>query len=158
LQMWAALRTPAYKAGPLQIRGEFGAQQAFYDADKHTVAISQLTLESLPQARNYFSVTYVARTESGTTPFLFDRVLIPQELYSQCEIPLGRGPWSVGLSNRLDLEQKETRDIGISAIYRQDCLSYGLTYSAVGKTIGLGIIVNAFGTFRKSPGHVTFTE
>jgi hypothetical protein len=158
-QIWATLRTPIYRIGPTRVSAEVGAQQAFYNRSQHHVGISQLTVESPPEAEHYFNLTYVYRRENGQTPFLFDRVVIPHELSSSIELPIGGSDyWKLGLSNRYDLERGRVRDLGIMAIYSLDCLSYALSYNTVGRTFGVGFVVNAFGSFRKRSGPITFTE
>ncbi|MHB0937605.1 MAG: hypothetical protein ACYC6A_14555 [Armatimonadota bacterium] len=158
-QLWATLRTPAYRLGPAEIRAEFGAQHAFYPEDKHQVGIAQFVIESPQDADKYFSLRYIYRKENGQTPFRFDRVVVPQELYSEVEFPIpGSNTWRLGLSNRLDLEQKTSRGLGIMAIYRLDCISYALSYNTVGQTFGVGFVLNAFGNFHTRAGAVRFTE
>jgi len=159
-QFWTTLRTPARRVGNTLLSAEFGVQQAYYGASQHRIGISQLMLESRPEADHYFSLTYVLRGEDGRTPFLFDRVVLPQELSAAVELPVGgRGSnWRLGLTNRFDLEQDQSRDLGIQAIYREDCLSYALTYNTVGQTFGVGLVLNAFGNFRKQAGSIAFTE
>jgi hypothetical protein len=127
-QVSTVLRTPAYRLGPLQLRGEFGAQQALYSHDEHVLAVSQVTLETPPTAKRYFSISYVNRSEHGKTPFLFDRVVVPHEIYSELELPV-RGSWFLGVSNRYDIENGNTRDLSIAATCKLDCLTYRLSYN-----------------------------
>jgi len=158
-QLWATLRTPSYPLGPALLRAEVGAQQAFYQQSEHQVGIAQLTLESPPEADRYFSITYAYRGENGSTPLLFDRVVIPRELSSELELPIGNSTtWRIGLSNRMDLEQRRSRELGVMAIYRLDCLSYALSYDTVGQTFGVGFLLNAFGNFHKRVGSIRFTD
>lgn len=156
-QLSTVLHTPAYRVGPLLVHGEFGAQLAYYSRDRHLIGVSQLTLETPPTSKYYFNISYVDRSENGTTPFLFDRVVIPHELYSEVEVPV-HGSWCLGISNRYDIEQGNTRDLGITAIYKLDCLSYGLSYNAVGHSFNIGLVLNGFGSFRKGAGKVRFTQ
>lgn len=158
-QLWATLRTPAYRLGSLQARAEFGAQQALYPEDDYRIGIAQLALESPADADTYFSLRYIYRQEDGQTPFRFDRVLMPQELYTEVELPIpGSKTWRLGLSNRLDLERQTSRGLGVMAIYKLDCMSYALSYNTVGQTFGIGFVLNAFGDFRTRAGAIKFTE
>ena len=158
-QFWATLRTPAYQLGSVQARAEFGAQQALYPQDDYRIGIAQLALESPPEADKYFSLRYIYRKEDGQTPFRFDRVLVPQELFAEVELPIpGSKTWRLGLSNRLDLERQTSRGLGVMAIYKLDCMSYALSYNTVGQTFGLGFVLNAFGDFHTHAGSIKFTE
>jgi len=158
-QIWATLRTPAYRIGDISLSAEFGAQQAYYNSSQYRVGISQLMVESPPEARRYFNLSYVYRNDNGRTPFLFDRVVIPQELSASVELPVGGSEyWKLGLSNRYDLQQGRVRDLGIMAIYSLDCLSYALSYNTVGQSFGVGFVLNDFGNFRKRVGTIAFTE
>jgi len=156
-QVWAILSTPAYRIGSVRVSAEAGVQQAYYNSSHHRVGISQLIVESPPEARRYFNLTYIYRTEDGQTPFLFDRVVIPHELAASVELPIS-GNWKLGLNNRYDLRKGSARDLGVTAIYSQDCLSYALSYNTVGQTFGIGVVLNAFGNFRTHPGSIKFTE
>lgn len=158
-QFWATLRTPAYRLGPARVSAEFGAQHASYPDDVHQVGIAQLAIESAPDADKYYSLRYIYRKENGQTPFNFDRVLVPQELYSEVEFPIpGTKTWRLGLNNRLDLERETSRGLGIMAIYKMDCMSYSISYNTVGQTFGVGFVLNAFGDFHTHAGAVQFTE
>ena len=158
-QCWAILRTPAYRLGSARLTGEVGLQNAFSNGDSHRLAITQLTLQSPPDANLYYQLAYVQRGERGVTPFLFDRIAIPREIYTETELPIaGHGHWRLGVSNRFDLERQRSRALELTAIYREDCLSYGLTYNTVDKGISMGVVVNAFGSFRKRAGAISFTQ
>lgn len=152
-QIWGALRTPTLRLGPVQFSAEYGRQRAFYSGSNHWLSLTQLAMESAPEARRFFSFALLHRQETGSTPFLFDRVLIRNELASEMQVPLARqSPWRLGVGNRFDLDSFNSRDMTLSAFYAEDCLTYGLTYNAASQSFMVGMTLNAFGSTRKSAG------
>lgn len=160
-QAWGVIRTPDYVRGKFQLHAEYGMNNMVYTGQLHHHAyIGQITLESSPaEETSYYNLSYLSRRESGRTPFLFDRVLIPNELFAEIETPLPHGsPWRLGAWNRYDLSRGKIRDFNLSVIYRTDCLSYALSYHRATESVGIGIVLNAFGSFRKGAGSVVFTQ
>jgi hypothetical protein len=159
-QAWTVIGSPTVPvSGNLRLHGELGLRGAFYSDQHHSTSVLQLTLESPPEKERYVNVTYLRRREDGTTPFLFDRVLMPDELYTEVEFPLTKdSSWWLNLSNRLDLETITSRDFTITAIYKLDCISYGLTYNRAAESIGVGLVLNTFGSFHKGVGSIGFTQ
>jgi hypothetical protein len=158
-QLWSVLVSPKVKAGPLRAYGEFGLRTAFYPGEGHTTNVLQLTLETPPELPAYLNLSYLRRRERGTSPFLFDRVLMPDELYSEVEFPVKKGSqWWLNLANRYDLDSGRSRDFAATAIYKLDCISYGLTYNRAGRSFGVGMVLNAFGSFHKGVGGIGFTQ
>jgi hypothetical protein len=159
-QLWGILTTPALNIGPTRLYGKLGARTAIYTPGHHDVTVSQLSLESQPKADRYFNLSYLRRTEHGASPFLFDRVDLPDELYAETEQPLFRehSPWWLNVAVRYDLNRNAVRNTTLTAIYKLDCISYGLRYDTATRGIGLGIVLNAFSTFHHGPGTVGFTQ
>jgi len=158
-QCWATLQSQPAVWGPVQLRGELGRQEAFYSTGTHGVTELVLALESRAKEDPYFNFSLVHAQQSGFTPFLFDRVIANDELYSDIEIPLGKGsPWRLGLWDRVDLPSGFQRDYSISAIYMQDCLGYALSYRAVERSIGVSVVINAFSNFHHGTGGIGFIQ
>ncbi|HOS42911.1 MAG TPA: hypothetical protein PK794_04395, partial [Armatimonadota bacterium] len=159
-QAWAVLTSPAVQVGGnLRLRGELGLRGAVSGGQQHGTSVLQLTLDTPPEKAGYVNLSYLRRRESGTSPFLFDRVAMPDELYTEYEFPLGKdSPWWLNVANRLDLETLKSRDYSVTAIYKLDCISYGLTYNYAAKSVGVGLVLNAFGSFHKGVGGVGFSQ
>ncbi|HEX2948979.1 MAG TPA: hypothetical protein VHV83_05340, partial [Armatimonadota bacterium] len=158
-QAWGIIDSPRYRLGPVNVSGEIGMREAFYGDSTHQAFVTQLSLETLETSRIYANVSFLRRREEGTTPFLFDRVIIPDELYTEVITPIGKkSPWSVGFANREDLSEGKSRSLSLSAIYSLDCISYGVTYDVMDKGFTFGAILNGFGSFRKGTGRIAFTQ
>ena len=158
-QFWGAVKSPTWPLGFAQFHAELGQQVAFYPSSTHGVTEAVLSLESRPKADLYFDLSLVRAQQTGETPFLFDNVISPTELFSEVELPIAKGsPWRLGLWDRMDLPTGFQRDYSISAIYLQDCLGYALTYRAVEHSIGVGMVINAFGNFHHHMGGVGFVQ
>ncbi|MHB9024928.1 MAG: hypothetical protein ACYC7E_12270 [Armatimonadota bacterium] len=160
-QGWGVLASPALRLGSSQVRAEYGIRQAFYqNHDQMTTSALQLTLESSPPAKNfYYNLSYLRRSTRGSTPFLFDRVMLPEELYAEVDVPLTRsGRWRLDIYNRYDLAESASRSTGVTLSYNLDCMAYGLMYIPTTKAFGFGIALNAFDSFRRGAGSLSFPE
>jgi len=158
-QVWGMLQTPVRRLGTLRLHGKVGVQQAVYDGDTHRIGIAQLTLETPIDAETYCSLSLIHRDEQGDSPFLFERSLMPNELFVAVETPVsGDRRWFLGASNRFDLDRGTSRSTSVSAIYKQDCLAYELSYDTADRTVNFGVLLNAFGNFRKRPKGVEFVQ
>ena len=156
---WGILTSPRYRVGPLETFAGAGISGATAGGDLHRVAIGQLALESPAKSPVYFNLSLLRRSEAGQTPFLFDRVDIPTELYSEIDFPLGKkSPWRFDLANRQDMELGRSRNLFITAIFGSDCFAYGLTYDCITKGFSAGIVLNGFGTFHRGGGNIGFTQ
>jgi len=146
-RVWATLDSPSARLGDLRLSGGLGLEGATYGKGQNrTVVGGLLTLESRPNAKEYFSISLLHRNEHGTTPFLFDRTLATNELRTTVEVPISRGDrWRLGWGHHFDLDTQQTLDYSFTLVYKQDCLSYGLTYDAVDHSFGLGLALNALG-------------
>jgi hypothetical protein len=157
---WAVLRSPSFGGRTLQFHAEYGVQRALYGGPDYTGQVGILTLETpINHPDYYFNISLVRRWSSGQTPFLFDRTQPPRELYLEAEVPVtSNKKWRIGLSNRHNLLNGQSSDFAVSAIYRQDCISYGLTYDRASQSFGLGLVLNAFGSFRKGSTELGFMQ
>jgi hypothetical protein len=157
---WGALATPSWKIGyGMAARAEFGLQAAIYDThNRHAVGIMHVAAESDPaNPDRYLQVAYLRRTERGHSPFAFDRTQIRQEIFTEAEFPLTRrGDWRLDVRNRHDLDANRSRALNATLIYRLDCISYGVSYNNVNKSLGVGFIINGFDTFRHGVDPITF--
>lgn len=158
-QAWGIARSPSVNFGPLRLYGEYGVRDAHYPDSSYWTHIGSINLESSPTAPTYLNLAYLQRSASGQTPFLFDQVQIPNELFSEFEMPVTRnGLWRLGFWHRLDLTDGETRDYNVTAIYHMDCISYGLSYDRASRSFGVSLVLNAFGSFRRPAPGVGFTQ
>ncbi|HEY3377111.1 MAG TPA: hypothetical protein VGL77_06395 [Armatimonadota bacterium] len=159
-QLWGIVSTPHYALGShWLLHGEVGLRGAFYGNETHRATVGLISVETPLDAKIYGNVSFLRRREAGSSPFLFDRVLIPDELYTEVEFPLSRrGPWHLDLANRQDLTVGKSRNLLVTAIYAGDCLSYGLTYDTAHNGIGLEMIINGFGSFRHGASGIAFTQ
>ncbi len=106
-------------------------------------------IKTADTARYYFNVAYSHRTGAGYTPFIFDRVEIPQEIFTEVEFPvpfLKNGLWRLGAWNRDDTTTGMSPDFSIMGIYQEDCLAYALVYDRLQKSISVKVVLTASGT------------
>jgi hypothetical protein len=160
-QLWGVVGSPHYPLGPLRIYGEVGMAGAFYSDtnDTHETIAAQLTLETPASSDFYGNLSLLHRSEAGSTPFLFDRVLTPDDLFTEAEFPLRKKtPWRLDLANYEDLSVGKSADFMVTAIYAEDCLSYGLTYDLADTGIGFKMIINGMETFHKANQGIGFTQ
>jgi len=158
-QVWGILKSPSYHLGPFRLYGQFGLRDTQYEDSTYHTTIGEIGLETKPTASTYLNLAVLHRNGTGYSPFLFDRVEIPSELFSEFEFPFTRnGLWRLGVWHRLDLSNGLTRDYNVTAIYHMDCISYGLYYNRATQSVGLGLVLNAFGSFRRPSPGVGFTQ
>ena len=158
-QVWGIVDTPHLKLGALEAYGELGARSAFYGSSTHGTYATQVTLATKRKSDVYANVSLLHRRESGFSPFLFDRVLVPDELYTEVELPLWKkSPLRLDVVNRQDLSRGHSTQLLTTLSFRGDCLSYGITYNSASKGFGLGMVLNGFGNFRHGAGSIGFTQ
>lgn len=160
-QAWGILGTPQIcLGGKVNAFGEFGVRHATYgNDDDYTVSVLQLTLERTPHPDYYYNITYLQRRTSGETPFIFDRVVIPDELYTEVEFPLVRNNhWYLNLRDQFDLDAGSVRAYRATLIYRLDCVGFGAYYDSGSDSFGVGFSVNGFNDFRHGTSRLGFTQ
>ncbi len=158
-QTTAIVSTPVLRMGPLNLYGQYGAATSVAGGLLHLAHAGVITLETAPTFPIYGCLSFERRREAGATPFIFDRVLVPDELISEVEVPIVPGGlFRVDLWNRLDADTRKFRDLGASLILHTDCISYSLSYNLAAKAISGGIVLNAMGNFHHGVGGVAFTQ
>jgi hypothetical protein len=159
-QIWGVVNTPRATFGSLSLGGEYGVCQAVYgNHDSHRAMVGMVSLETKATSDIYANFSFIHRDETGKSPFLFDRVVIPDELFTEVEFPIGKGSrWRLNLVNQQDLTAGKSRDFTATAIYNLDCFSYGLSYNTINGSLALGIVLNGFDSFRKGSRHVGFMQ
>jgi hypothetical protein len=158
-QLQAVVNSPLVKLGPANLFVQYGAATAMAGGLLHLSHAGAITLETRPDFPVYGCLSFVRRREAGHSPFTFDRVLIPDELISEVEVPLVPGGlFRLNVWNRLDTGTKKFRDLGASLIMHTDCISYGLNYNLAMKSFSGGIVLNALGDFHHGAGWVAFTQ
>ena len=159
IQAWGIFRAPIGHLGPLALTGEFGLRAAHYGASMHRAYIAELSAATPPNRDWSLDISYLRRREAGTSPFLFDRVLINDELYSEVGFPLGNNsPFMLNVANRYDLSSGKARTLPITAIYRDDCFMYGLSYDPLLNEYRAGLEFRGFGTFRTGARRIEFLQ
>lgn len=158
-QLWGIFSSPHFNLGLLRLSGQYGLRQAFYRETQHITYAAQVTLDTPMDGERYFNLSYLQRRSTGETPFLFDRVLVPREVYSEFDVPVTKNKrWYLDVWSRYDLDHRALRDVNVTAYFKQDCISYGLAYNHASHSIGLGVVINAFGSFRHGVSGIGFTQ
>ncbi len=158
-QAWGILRSPNIPVGSARLWSEVGVRSAIYEGSMHHTYVTQVSFESPRDRKVYYQLSYLHRGSEGSTPFIFDRVLMPDEFFSQIEVPLTKsGRLALNLGTRYDLQRHEVRDRTLTAIVREDCISYGLIYNQAERSYSLGVILNDFGSFRRGVSDIGFTQ
>jgi hypothetical protein len=157
---WMTVRSPAQPLGDhLLARGEAGVRGVHYgNGTSNTVGAVQVTLETPISAPNaYGNITFRHFSETGTSPFSFDRPAASNEVFTEAELPITpKGDWHVEGWSWYDLDTKRTSSSGATLIYMTDCLSYGVSYAQPLNSFSLGIRLNAFGSFRRGGSSLLF--
>ena len=157
-QAWGILGTPRYHLGPLDLYGEFGARGAFYWDSTLATYVEKVTLETPLTSSVYANLSYYRRRDSGVSPFLFDQALLPDELYAEVSVPLGKSSYRLDVLNHEDLSNWSSRDIQIGALYSTDCMSLGLYYDTVTQGVGLLYQFAGKGPYHRGVPGVGFTQ
>ncbi|MEI7833706.1 MAG: hypothetical protein WCJ56_10990 [bacterium] len=162
MQAWGIIGSPVYNIGDLRAHVDLGYQVAKYSGgDNHTVAATMVTVETDPRiSLAYGNLSYIQRNEGGSTPYQFDRVQVPRELYSEFEYPISKDRCTkLAVWNRFDLDSERFRSVNITATYNLDCIAYGVTYDVASKSFGVGFKLNFLDTFRKGGiGRLNFAQ
>lgn len=162
MQAWGIIGSPVINVGELRAHADFGYQTAQYSGgEHHTVAATMLTIETDPRVPlAYGNLSYIQRNEGGSTPYQFDRVQVPRELYSEFEYPISKDRCTkLAVWNRFDLDSERFRSVNLTATYNLDCIAYGVTYDAASKNFSLGFKLNFLDTFRKGGiGRLSFAQ
>lgn len=155
-EVWGIFNAPLGEIGPLRLTAEFGLRAAFAGDDLLRTYKSSISASS-PAGKDYsFDISYLRSREGGSSPFLFDKLLINNEINTALEIPFGKSSLGMQINHRYDLDNKKTRAIMIMPTYHDDCFLYGAGYDPISGDIRLGLQFNGFGTFREDVPGVSF--
>ncbi len=161
-QFWGFLNTPTYHVGKQFFAyGRVGARDALYDGGSYQATEETAGIRTAENAKYYINLAYTNRTGTGYSPFIFDRVEIPREIFTAVELPIpliGNGLWRIGAWNREDTSTGISPDYSIMGIYQEDCMAYALVYDRAQKSITLNFTLTALGTFHQGPASIGFTQ
>ncbi len=82
-------------------------------------------LNYVPTRTSVFGIGYRYVTDTGRTPFLFDRRDIRHELRLQYQVS---GPVAFGILTRYDLERSRAFDTELAVLRNFDCMQIGVSY------------------------------
>jgi|GEM_PF-2409127 len=117
----------AYPVSPsLSISHAVGWRHTSYSTGSDlSILLVRHTVDFHPRPEARLALSYITRDGSGQTPFLFDGVAAGEELLSEVDWRLTRR-WRVRLVDFYDLQNRETRDMVVSATRTVHCLDYTL--------------------------------
>jgi hypothetical protein len=106
----------AYPVSPsLSISHAVGWRHTSYSTGSDlSILLVRHTVDFHPRPEARLALSYITRDGSGQTPFLFDGVAAGEELLSEVDWRLTRR-WRVRLVDFYDLQNRETRDMIVSA-------------------------------------------
>ncbi|HZT41169.1 MAG TPA: hypothetical protein VFA07_03225 [Chthonomonadaceae bacterium] len=107
---------------------------AYSTGTAYNLFAPEVALNYLPTRTSLISVGYRYLTDTGNTPFLFDRRDIRHELRLQYQVG---GPWAFGLLGRWDLERGRAYDAEVSILRNFDCMQIGISYRVRTQSIGV---------------------
>ncbi len=101
-----------------------GGHEAVYSTNQSiTVSFLRGTADYAWNRQDHFALSYIDRGSWGNTPFLWDRVDMPQELRGDLYWKVNPA-WRLRVVERYDLEDDRTHDLLISATRTAHCLDY----------------------------------
>ena len=157
-QAWGIFELPRFRLGPVDFYGAYGARGAFYGNSTLGTFVTKLALETPMATSLYANISYFHRQDSGTTPFLFDRVLLSDEVYTEISVPISNTPFRVDVQNREDIAGWTSRAFQLIMLYSNDCMSYGLSYTTVTKGFAFQFQLAAKAPFHRGASGFGFTQ
>lgn len=155
-EIWGILRAPLGKIGPFDLTAQLGLRAALADDELLRTYQSSISASS-PAGKDYtFDFSYIRRREGGSSPFLFDRLLVKDEIYSAVGLPIAKSSFGLKIAHRYDLEAGKSRSLLIMPTYHDDCFLYGLSYDPITSEIRIGLELQGFGSFRDPVPGVQF--
>jgi hypothetical protein len=157
-QFWGIFDTRRFRLGPLDLYGEYGARSAIYAKSTLSTTVTKVSLETPLTSPIYANMSYFHRQDTGSTPFLFDQVLIPDEAYTEMSVPIFKSPFYLDILNREDLSVWSSRDFQVSLLYANDCMAYGLSFDTVTKGFNFQFQFAKKGPYHRGVSGVGFTQ
>lgn len=91
----------------------------------YDVLSPEAEIDYIPTRTSVFGVGYRYATDTGRTPFLFDRRDIRHELRLQYQVG---GPVAFGVLSRYDMERSRFYDTELALLRNFDCMQIGVSY------------------------------
>ncbi|MFM7321842.1 MAG: hypothetical protein ACKO5K_10015, partial [Armatimonadota bacterium] len=142
-QVQARLAAPPLPiAGPvrLQLQGS-GSLHRYDGLRRYDVGEARIALDAPLGGRNAFAAGVIVRKESGSTPFLFDRIEAGTEGQARGQVSIGTVVAAMAV--RFDLRQHRIFDREIGVGWTGRILEPRLTYRTLGSQIGFTVAVPA---------------
>ncbi|MCC6445574.1 MAG: LPS-assembly protein LptD [Armatimonadetes bacterium] len=144
LQAQAALLGPQLGGSAFRTRPELQAIAARYGSgDRYSVVGLGWQSDYLLRGEPAFGLGYFKRAASGTTPFLFDRIDLAEEL--QTRLALGGAPNRLNLLVQYDLRHGGVYNVEFALNWRYHCLEPRLTWKTRQRAVGLSLVIVGVG-------------
>ena len=91
----------------------------------YNLLMPEIDLNYIPTRTSLFRIGYRYETDTGRTPFLFDRRDLRHELSLRYQVG---GPWAFGIATSYNLENFRTYETSIVALRNFDCMQVGVGY------------------------------
>ena len=116
-----------------------GYRAAYYSTDdRFAIGFFRTTVQFPRSDENHLALSYIGRSTSGRTPFLFDDVQVGSELLADFRHRLSPA-WRLRAIGAYDLEDGSTRDVAVSLTRTVHCLDYTLGWKQLSRTFFFGI-------------------
>ena len=107
---------------------------AYSNGNLYHMLSPEVELDYTPTRTSVFNIAYRYALENGSTPFLFDRRDIRNEVRLQYQVT---GPWGFGIVSKWDADRSRAYDTELSVVRNFDCLRVGVAYRARSQSINL---------------------
>ncbi len=94
----------------------------------------EVEVDYVPTRTSIFGAGYRYATDTGRTPFFFDRRDIRHELRLQYQV---NGPLAFGILSRYDLERARVYDTEIALLKNYDCMQIGVSYRTRSQSVNI---------------------
>ena len=116
-----------------------GVRQTVYSpGDALTVGYLRLTTALSRSDIEGLSLSYIRRVSAGSSPFVFDRVDVADELRVDVRHRLNPA-WRFQVIDRYDLERRMVKDMEVSATRTAHCLEYTVGWRKLRGSFFIGI-------------------
>jgi len=143
------LISPAIVIGRrISLRFAFTNWLSYYSTGTAYAILSpEAGLDYLPTRTSRLNVSIRHLADVGTTPFLFDRRDVRNELRMQYQVG---GTWAFGLMSHIDLDHNRAYDNELAVIRNFDCMQVGVYYRT--RSQQFGILFNLLPAARRAVG------
>jgi hypothetical protein len=105
---------------------------------------SSVTLDYIFYARTMLGGSYIRRDQSGSTPFIFDRVDTRDEGQLRAQVALPGGKFTLASQIRYDLKQSRLFDTEIALAWRGKSIEPRISYRTQNSQFGFGVTLPGF--------------